>query len=58
MVLRHHIVAFWVLALAFVVSAVYQLYRSAFMEIPRYDAFTPRPRASPTPALSACPLWY
>jgi hypothetical protein len=41
MVLRHHIVAFWVLALAFVVSAVYQLYRSAFMEIPRYDAFTP-----------------
>jgi hypothetical protein len=25
-------------ALAFVVSAVYQLYRSAFMEIPRYDA--------------------
>jgi hypothetical protein len=41
MVLRHHIVAFWVLALAFVVSAVYQLYRSAFMQIPRYDAFTP-----------------
>jgi len=41
MVLRHHIVAFWVLAVAFVISAVYQLYRSTFMEIPRYDAFTP-----------------
>jgi hypothetical protein len=41
MVLRHHIVAFWTLVLAFVISAVYQLYRSAFMEIPRYDAFTP-----------------
>jgi hypothetical protein len=41
MVLRHHIVAFWTLAVALVISAVYQLYRSAFMEIPRYDAFTP-----------------
>jgi hypothetical protein len=41
MVLRHHIVAFWTLAAALVISAVYQLYRSAFMEIPRYDAFTP-----------------
>src|SRR3712207_5896633 len=40
MVLRHHIVAFWTLAAAFVISAVYQLYRSAFMEIPEYDAFT------------------
>ena len=40
MVLRHHIMAFWTLAAAFVILAVYQLYRSAFMEVPRYDAFT------------------
>ena len=40
MSLKHHIVAFWTLATAFVISAVYQLYRSAFMEIPQYDAFT------------------
>ena len=40
MVLRHHIVAFRTLAAAFVISAVYQLYRSAFMEIPEYDSFT------------------
>jgi hypothetical protein len=40
MSLKHHIVAFWTLAAAFVISAVYQLYRSAFMEIPQYDAFT------------------
>ena len=40
MVLRHHIVVFWTLAAALVISAVYQLYRSAFNEIPRYDAFT------------------
>src|SRR5918994_4470833 len=41
MVLRHHTVVFWTLAAALVISAVYQLYRSAFNEIPRYDAFTP-----------------
>src|SRR3712207_1449087 len=40
MVLRHHIVAFRTLAAALVISAVYQLYRSAFMEIPEYDSFT------------------
>jgi hypothetical protein len=40
MSLKHHIVAFWTLAAAFMISAVYQLYRSAFMEIPQYDAFT------------------
>ena len=40
MSLKHHIVAFWTLAAAFMISAVYQLYRSAFMEI-QYDAFTP-----------------
>jgi hypothetical protein len=39
MSLKHHIVAFWTLAAAFVISAVYQLYRSAFMET-QYDAFT------------------
>jgi hypothetical protein len=39
MSLKHHIVAFWTLAAAVVISAVYQLYRSAFMEI-QYDAFT------------------
>ena len=40
MVLKHHIMAFWTLAAAFVISAVYQLYRSVLMEVPRYDAFT------------------
>ena len=40
MVIRHHIVAFRTLAAALVISAVYQLYRSAFMEVPRYDSFT------------------
>ena len=40
MSLKHHIVAFWTLAAAFVISAVYQLYRSAFMEVAQYDAFT------------------
>ena len=40
MVLRHHIVVFWTLAAALVISAVYQLYRSAFVEIPEYDSFT------------------
>jgi hypothetical protein len=40
MALKHHIVAFWTLAAAFVISAVYQLYRSALMEVPEYDAFT------------------
>jgi hypothetical protein len=40
MSLKHHIVAFWTLAAAFVISALYQLYRSALMEIPDYDAFT------------------
>ena len=40
MSLKHHIVAFWTLAGALVISALYQLYRSAFMDIPQYDAFT------------------
>jgi hypothetical protein len=40
MALKHHIVAFWTLAAAFVISALYQLYRSALMEVPEYDAFT------------------
>jgi hypothetical protein len=40
MSLKHHIVAFWTLAAAFVISALYQLYRSALMEVPEYDAFT------------------
>jgi len=40
MSLKHHIVAFWTLAAAFVISAVYQLYRSVLMEVPQYDAFT------------------
>jgi hypothetical protein len=40
MSLKHHIVAFWTLAAAFVISALYQLYRSALMEVPQYDAFT------------------
>jgi hypothetical protein len=40
MSLKHHVVAFWTLAAAFVISALYQLYRSALMEIPEYDAFT------------------
>jgi hypothetical protein len=40
MSLKHHIVTFWTLAAAFVISAVYQLYRSALMEVPQYDAFT------------------
>ena len=40
MSLKHHVVAFWTLAAAFVISALYQLYRSALMEVPQYDAFT------------------
>jgi hypothetical protein len=40
MSLKNHVVAFWTLAAAFVISALYQLYRSAVMEIPVYDAFT------------------
>jgi hypothetical protein len=40
MALKHHIVAFWTLAAAFVISALYQLYRSALMGVPEYDAFT------------------
>jgi hypothetical protein len=40
MVLRHHIVAFRTLAAALVISALYQLYRSVFMEIPEYDSFS------------------
>ena len=40
MSLKHHVVAFWTLAAAFVISALYQLYRSALMEVPEYDAFT------------------
>src|SRR5215203_7058200 len=41
MAVKHHIVAFWTLTAAFVISAFYQLYRSALMEVPEYDAFTP-----------------
>ena len=40
MALKHHVVAFWTLAAAFVISALYQLYKSALMEVPEYDAFT------------------
>jgi hypothetical protein len=40
MALKNHVVAFWTLAAAFVISALYQLYRSALMEVPEYDAFT------------------
>jgi|SRR5215211_6885678 hypothetical protein len=40
MSLKHHVVAFWTLATAFVISALYQLYRSVLMEVPQYDAFT------------------
>jgi hypothetical protein len=40
MALKNHIVAFWTLAAAFVISALYQLYRSALMEVPEYDALT------------------
>jgi hypothetical protein len=40
MSLKHHIVAFWTLATAFVISAAYQFYRSVLMEVPEYDAFT------------------
>ena len=32
---------FSVLAAAFAISALYQLYRAALMEVPEYDAFTP-----------------
>jgi len=40
MSLKHHVVAFWTLATAFVISALYQLYRSVLMEVPQYHAFT------------------
>jgi hypothetical protein len=40
MSLEHHVVAFCTLAAAFGISALYQLYRSAVMEVPQYDAFT------------------
>src|SRR5215203_7532254 len=40
MSLKHHVVAFWTLATAYVISALYQLYRSVLMEVPQYDAFT------------------
>jgi len=33
-------VAFGVLLAAFVISALYQLYRVTLMEVPEYDAFT------------------
>jgi hypothetical protein len=40
MSLKYHIVAFWTLAAASVIFALYQLYRSALMEVPEYDSFT------------------
>jgi hypothetical protein len=39
-VLRQSSVAFGVLLAAFVISALYQLYRATLMEVPEYDAFT------------------
>jgi hypothetical protein len=40
MTIRHHVLAFGVLAAAFAASALCQLYRSMLMEVPEYDAFT------------------
>lgn len=39
--IRRNVTAFYVLASAFVISAVYQIYRASLMEIPEIDAFTP-----------------
>ena len=41
MILKQSTVTFGVLAAAFAISALYQLYRAALMEVPEYDAFTP-----------------
>ena len=40
MILKHNTLTFGILAAAFVVSALYQLFRSMVMEVPKYDAFT------------------
>jgi hypothetical protein len=40
MALKQSTLTFGVLALAFVVSALYQWYRAMLYEVPRYDAFT------------------
>jgi hypothetical protein len=40
MTIKHHVLAFGVLAAAFAASALFQLYRSMLMEVPEYDAFT------------------
>ncbi len=40
LILRQSTVAFSVLLAAFVISALYQLYRATLMEVPEYDAFT------------------
>jgi hypothetical protein len=39
LILRRSTVAFGVLLAAFVISALYQLYRAPLMEVPEYDAF-------------------
>jgi hypothetical protein len=41
LILKQSTVTFGVLAAAFAISALYQLYRAALMEVPEYDAFTP-----------------
>jgi len=40
MPLKQSTVTFGVLAAAFAISALYQLYRASLMEVPEYDAFT------------------
>jgi hypothetical protein len=47
LILRRSTVAFGVLLAAFVISALYQLYRATLMEVPEYDAFAVK-RAPPT----------
>jgi uncharacterized membrane protein YgdD (TMEM256/DUF423 family) len=41
LILKQSTVTFGVLAAAFAISALYQLYRVALMEVPEYDVFTP-----------------
>jgi hypothetical protein len=41
LILKQSTVTFGVLAAAFAISALYQLYWAALMEVPEYDAFTP-----------------